>query len=1026
MGEGEGACRFGVLGTLDVTDDSGHSVPLRSQLRRRLLAIFLAQPFEDIPADRLIDQLWYDDPPLGRGALHIQVSRLRKDLASAGAVSPVVTVPNGYRFQIQQESIDWVRFVRQVERARDLVDADPQAGAAAYLGALELWRGAAFEDTVGCPLVDDQARYLDAFRRSTILASASLLGRLGNHSAVVDLLAPVHGEEPFDESVSSLLARSFCLGGQVDRALAVVDRTVDALQEEFRAKPSAAFVQLAEDLRTRPGKVVVESAPAAPARVAPPLALALPLPASRGPLIGRAQEREELISAVQGADGPMLVEIVGPSGYGKSSLALAIGHHLREDGWAVRFGVCATSAAMVGNGIRSMFADVLRASPLPVFGAGDQATAAEIASVLAVAVIDGMDEAGAEGCVVLVVDDLGLADTVDRLALEAILRVSGRGWFPVVLATSRSSLTMHRVPDCSIELGPVSVSEIDAALGDPVLAAAVHGASSGDPLTVGHAVARLVSLAPADRAAAFDALVADPGRFGLRYSAQLSRCSTGAQEVLAGLAAAGTPLALSSLQGLLEIGDEALAIALVDLIDEGLAIERTDGTVTVAHDILGSVFRAGLGEPFVEAVHERLFALSTAADPWVPAPVSDTHVSEGRRRDLLSAVRHAMDAGAYDQALALGEMLLGLDPDDFQRLELSLALGTSLIWVGRNEESQAHFQEAYELAGRLGDEPSVVDAVRGFLGAWNAGAGPTPEQATFMDDALAGVQSAGPRAHLLARAISLHLGFDPRCQDWAGEAMALAEQERDPIAVAVTTSAFSNATLGLSGAERRFRLTRRIVHTAPGDLGFDHLAGLVSHHFVASCEVGELDEALWCVERHRLIGEHTGRPLHQWRAHVLEASALMLCREPEAASAAIDAAADISRRHRLTDGRMTELLQRAVLSLWTGEFDPIETGYRGIGQVAPHVLAHALDAAMLHETDEERATLALASAVEGLGSLRRDYLFWAAIAATANAAKVHEDEAALAAARDAWRGADVRSAVLAVGTANLPMDPLLG
>ena len=94
--------------------------------------------------------------------------------------------------------------------------------------------------------------------------------------------------------------------------------------------------------------------------------------------------------------------------------------------------------------------------------------------------------------------------------------------------------------------------------------------------------------------------------------------------------------------------------------------------------------------------------------------------------------------------------------------------------------------------------------------------------------------------------------------------------------------------------------------------------------------------------------------------------------------------------------------------------------------MAPHVLAHALDAAMLHETDEERAALALAAAVEGLGSLRRDYLFWAAIAATANAANVHGDEAALAAARNAWRGADVQSAVLAVGTANLPMDPLLG
>ncbi|MGW2221418.1 AfsR/SARP family transcriptional regulator, partial [Nonomuraea sp. NPDC001684] len=73
--------RFGVLGPLAVWDDEGRPVKIVESKVRALLADLLVHEGRPVSADRLIDDLWGDEPPGRAGnALQAKVSRLRAAL----------------------------------------------------------------------------------------------------------------------------------------------------------------------------------------------------------------------------------------------------------------------------------------------------------------------------------------------------------------------------------------------------------------------------------------------------------------------------------------------------------------------------------------------------------------------------------------------------------------------------------------------------------------------------------------------------------------------------------------------------------------------------------------------------------------------------------------------------------------------------------------------------------------------------------------------------------------------------------
>src|SRR6478735_2139040 len=104
---------FRILGPLEVAD-GGEVLELTGARQRALLAILLLHGGETVSSDRLIDELWGDDPPgAGGAALRVRVSQLRRALGAGGAL--LVTRTPGYAMALEPGQLDLWRFERLVD-----------------------------------------------------------------------------------------------------------------------------------------------------------------------------------------------------------------------------------------------------------------------------------------------------------------------------------------------------------------------------------------------------------------------------------------------------------------------------------------------------------------------------------------------------------------------------------------------------------------------------------------------------------------------------------------------------------------------------------------------------------------------------------------------------------------------------------------------------------------------------------------------------------------------------------------------
>jgi len=135
------ALDFGILGPLEVRLDGGAPATLGGLRQRALLAVLLLQANEVVSTDRLVDQLWGEQPPAT--AVHtIQVfmSRLRTALGLGG--ERLVTRPPGYVLEVGSGELDADRCEHLYTHARSALAAgDPERAAALLREGESLWRG---------------------------------------------------------------------------------------------------------------------------------------------------------------------------------------------------------------------------------------------------------------------------------------------------------------------------------------------------------------------------------------------------------------------------------------------------------------------------------------------------------------------------------------------------------------------------------------------------------------------------------------------------------------------------------------------------------------------------------------------------------------------------------------------------------------------------------------------------------------------------------------------------------------------
>ncbi|MET0910376.1 MAG: BTAD domain-containing putative transcriptional regulator, partial [Ilumatobacteraceae bacterium] len=276
----------------------------------RLLAALVARP-QGAALDQLIDVVWPGDPPKSaRSALHVHLSRLRRELEAVVDGPTVEREGSTYRLDLNGWTVD-VDLFRELRRRAATAPATTVAGLLA--DALRLAQSHAF--VVDGESVAPSATYQLAAARLDVeeeFVGALLdLGRFGDaERASIELV----DAEPFRERRWALLMRAEAMQGRRRDALATFQRARRRLVDELGLEPG-------DDLQ-RTQRFVLSGDTTA-------LQTAEPLPVfefDREPLpFGTLVGREESVARVEHALAQRVPVIVtGAPGTGKTRLATEI------------------------------------------------------------------------------------------------------------------------------------------------------------------------------------------------------------------------------------------------------------------------------------------------------------------------------------------------------------------------------------------------------------------------------------------------------------------------------------------------------------------------------------------------------------------------------------------------------------------------------------------------------------------------------------------------------------------------------
>jgi predicted ATPase/DNA-binding SARP family transcriptional activator len=303
---------FGILGPLEVRDGPD-LVRVPGAKERALLADLLVHAGRVVSADRLVEDLWGDDPPGNpANALQGRVSALRRALGTAGA-GLVVTRPPGYVLEADPGQVDAARFERLVAEAGR---AAGDAAAGPLAEALGLWRGPALAEFADQPWAQAEAARLEELRLGAVEALVELRLAAGDHTGLVGELEGLVAEHPTRERLRGQLMVALYRSGRQADALEVYQATRAVLAEELGIDPSPGLQRLQQ-------AILVQD---------PALEAATPrrqprhnLPERLTSLVGRSEELREAAKLVE---QHRLVTVTGPGGAGKTSLAVELARRL--------------------------------------------------------------------------------------------------------------------------------------------------------------------------------------------------------------------------------------------------------------------------------------------------------------------------------------------------------------------------------------------------------------------------------------------------------------------------------------------------------------------------------------------------------------------------------------------------------------------------------------------------------------------------------------------------------------------------
>src|SRR5205823_69166 len=240
------ALGIGLLGPLQVRDETGRPVHVGGRQLRVLLTLLALNAGRVVPVASLAGELWPDDPPGNPGnALQTLVSRLRAELRQAGAGDVIESHPAGYRLAVPPEAVDVMAFENLAAQGRRAL-ADGNAGEAARVlrDALLAWRGQPLADAAGSDLAEATAARLTELRASVLADRIEADMAIGEGASLVGELRVLLSADPLAERPRALLMRALYAAGRQAEALASYHEGRELLADRLGVDPSAQLEQV--------------------------------------------------------------------------------------------------------------------------------------------------------------------------------------------------------------------------------------------------------------------------------------------------------------------------------------------------------------------------------------------------------------------------------------------------------------------------------------------------------------------------------------------------------------------------------------------------------------------------------------------------------------------------------------------------------------------------------------------------------------------------------------------------------------
>jgi YVTN family beta-propeller protein len=231
---------FRILGPLEVRDDRGE-ISLGRGKQRALLALLLIHPNESLSIDRLIDELWEEQPPpTAAKILQNYVSQLRRVLGD----DRLQTQARGYALRVELGELDVDRFRQQFEEGkRARAAGDPERAALLLREALAMWRGPPLSDFTYEAFAGHEIGRLEELHLGALTERIAGDLALGRHADLIGELEGLVARYPLQERLRAQLMLALYRSGRQAEALQVYQDARRTLAEELGIEPGQALQQ---------------------------------------------------------------------------------------------------------------------------------------------------------------------------------------------------------------------------------------------------------------------------------------------------------------------------------------------------------------------------------------------------------------------------------------------------------------------------------------------------------------------------------------------------------------------------------------------------------------------------------------------------------------------------------------------------------------------------------------------------------------------------------------------------------------